>query len=221
MIFSLGSLYSANAQSNLKRNQAPDSKSKTNSNKRQNTRSEKKLNSKPNSKPNSRSRSNSADLEDDLNDSELGVLSEEQELFEQLESLNFKEVGFYRAYRSFIYSPSGRTSPFKIPEALSDTDGFNQRTAEKAVGLVGLKAYDLRALKLTSLIWKADNPRALIVDPTGQSHRVEVGTELGKNQGYVAKIREGELVVIEKQKVSGDDGKKQELFRTQVLKIAR
>ena len=182
-------------------------------------------NTKGNSKESSKNKRSDdvldVDAGESLKDSELDILSEEQELFEQLESLNFKEVGFYRAYRSFIYSPSGRNSPFKIPEALSDTDGINQRRVEKAVGLVGLKAYDLRVLKLTSLIWRADNPRALIVDPTGQSHRVEVGTELGKNQGYVAKIREGELVVIEKQKVSGDDGKKEELFRTQVLKIAR
>jgi len=37
----------------------------------------------------------------------------------------------------------------------------------------------------------------------------------------VAKIREGEVIVIEKKKVYGDDGKMKEFFRTQVLKITR
>ena len=148
--------------------------------------------------------------------------AQEQELFDQLEALNFEEVGFYEAYRSFIYSPSGRLSPFAKPKGLQTDEVFNEATsAKKVIGAVGLKAYDIQALKVTSLIWDVDIPRALVLDPSGQSHRVEVGTEIGRNDGYVAKIREGELIVIEKQKVSGDDGRKEELFRTQVLKMAR
>ena len=92
---------------------------------------------------------------------------------------------------------------------------------QKAVGALGLKAYEIQAFKVTSLIWDVSTPRALVLDPSGQSHRVEIGTEIGVNDGYVAKIREGELIVIEKQKIYGDDGKKKEFFRTQVLKITR
>jgi len=147
-------------------------------------------------------------------------ITQEQELFDQLESLNFEEASFYEAYRSFIYSPGGRLSPFSKPASLKSSEVFNDAPT-KALGAIGLKAYDIQALKVTSLIWDVDSPRALVLDPSGQSHRVEVGTELGRNEGYVAKIREGELIVIEKQKVSGDDGTKEELFRTQVLKMAR
>ena len=85
---------------------------------------------------------------------------------------------------------------------------------------MGLKAYDLQALRVTSLIWDVEVPKALVLDPAGQTHHVQVGSAIGRNQGYVAKIREGELVVVEKQKALGGE-EQEELFRTQVLKMAR
>jgi len=163
---------------------------------------------------------NELDDTNSLESSDEGAIKE-QELFDQLDTLNFEEAGFYESYKSFIYAPSGRNSPFEKPAALQNAELFNKAAPEKALGAVGLKAYDVQALRVTSLIWDVNAPRALVLDPSGQSHRVVVGTEIGRNDGYVAKIREGELVVIEKQKVAGDDGKDAELFRTQVLKMAR
>ena len=149
---------------------------------------------------------------------DLNLKEQEAELFDQLKALNFEEASFYEAYKTFIYNPSGKYSPFSRPATLETTE----INVQKATGMVGgLKAYDIEALKVTSLIWDVNTPRALILDPTGQSHRVEVGTKIGRNDGYVAKIREGELIVIEKQKISGDNGEKEELFKTQVLKMLR
>lgn len=144
---------------------------------------------------------------------------ESDDIFKQLEALNSGGASFYESYKVFIYNPSNRKSPFLPPKNIRSKKGYKE--LEDEVVRTGLLAYDLESLKLTSLLWNIDEPRALIKDPTGQTYKVKEGVLIGRKDGYIAKIREGEIVVVEKELVRGEDGLEKEIFKTQVLKMER
>lgn len=78
-----------------------------------------------------------------------------------------------------------------------------------------LQKFDLDQLKVVGVIWKVKNPKALILDPTGKSHFVSVNARIGRNNGYIAKIREGEVVVVES--FSDPDGRVS--YQTRMIKL--
>ncbi|MEI7973035.1 MAG: pilus assembly protein PilP [Bdellovibrio sp.] len=96
----------------------------------------------------------------------------------------------------FFYEPEGRRDPFK--SIFSDTDistGANDSLVQTDI----LEAYDLNQLHLTAVLWNVDDPKALVRSPTGKLFMVrsKQRTRIGRNKGYVAAIREGEVVVFE------------------------
>lgn len=60
-----------------------------------------------------------------------------------------------------------------------------------------LERFDLEQLRLVGIIWNVPKPKALVLDPDNKTYVVYNKTRIGRNNGYVAEIREGEVVIVE------------------------
>lgn len=110
----------------------------------------------------------------------------------------------------YIYDPRGRRDPFAPVET---------RIAEQAEGtpirpLLPLEKYELDQIELVGIIWDVTEPRAMFKDPTKKIHILSKDQRIGNNQGYIAVIREGEVVIVE---ASEQDG--QVVYSTRVKRI--
>ncbi|MBX7231967.1 MAG: pilus assembly protein PilP [Bdellovibrionales bacterium] len=109
----------------------------------------------------------------------------------------------------YIYDPKVGRDPFK---AFVEVRPLEE--GEMAGPLLPLQQYDVNQLKLVGIIWNVNDPKAMFVDPKNQVHIVRRDERLGRRNGYVAVIREGEVVVVEALKVKGDL-----MYSTRVLKM--
>lgn len=106
----------------------------------------------------------------------------------------------------FIYDPIGRRDPFKpwrvfTPRKVAEP---SDTSPSKVVEITDpLLKYDLERYTILGIMWDVGNPRALVRDPEGKSHLVYKNSRIGRNEGYVQSVREGELVVIERIEVDG------------------
>ena len=64
-------------------------------------------------------------------------------------------------------------------------------------------------------MWDVKNPKAMFIDPNNTVHVIGVDERIGRNNGYVAVIREGEVVVVETQRLRGEL-----IYTTRVLRIS-
>lgn len=111
----------------------------------------------------------------------------------------------------FEYDPRGRKDPFvqPIPEKALTPGSLHGP-------ILPLQAFNLDQLRLVGIIWDVRHPKAMIKDPEGKTHIVGPNTKLGPKNGYIAVIREGEMVVVETTEQMG------KLSSTaQVVKIAK
>lgn len=108
----------------------------------------------------------------------------------------------------YIYDPKGRRDPFKpyVEAKPEETDVSGP--------LLPLQQYDVDQLQLVGVIWNVNDPKAMFIDPKKQVHVVRRDERIGRKNGYVAVIREGEVVVVEAVNVNGDL-----MYSTRVLKI--
>ena len=60
-----------------------------------------------------------------------------------------------------------------------------------------LQRFDLEQLSLTAVVWSIARPKAMVEDPSGRSHVIEVGMDIGKNRGTVTGIADQEVRVLE------------------------
>jgi type IV pilus assembly protein PilP len=108
----------------------------------------------------------------------------------------------------YNYSPRDKRDPFQPFEH-----------PKGAGGIVGplwpLQGFDLDQLHLVGIIWDVRNPKAMITDPTGKGYVVRVNERIGRNNGYIARIREGEIVVVES--ITNLEGKLN--YTTKILKL--
>ena len=98
----------------------------------------------------------------------------------------------------FEYDPRGRRDPFAQP--------IIDRPVSQSVDhgpLLPLQRFELSRFKLTGVIWNVAQPKALMQDPDGKVHLIGLYSRIGNKSGYVAAIREGEIVVIEAQELEG------------------
>lgn len=109
----------------------------------------------------------------------------------------------------FLYDPKGRRDPFR---PYSESRGPEE--GELSGPLLPLQRFDLDQLKLTGIIWDVGDPKAMFVDPKGQIHVVRRDERIGRRNGYIAVIREGEVVVVEALNINGDL-----MYSTRVLRI--
>jgi Tfp pilus assembly protein PilP len=79
-----------------------------------------------------------------------------------------------------------------------------------------LERYEVDELKLVGILWDVRAPKAMFVDPVGEVHVLSKDDRIGRRRGYVAVIREGEVVIVEASTFGGDNA-----FATRVLRIER
>ena len=71
------------------------------------------------------------------------------------------------------------------------------------VFLEPLQGFELTDLKVIGIIWEVNNPKAMVRDPKNVLHMIRKDSKIGRNNGFVAAIREGEVVVIEPAMMDG------------------
>jgi type IV pilus assembly protein PilP len=79
-----------------------------------------------------------------------------------------------------------------------------------------LQRFDLEQLRVIGIIWDVNNPKAMIIDPTGRGHIVAPKSRIGRNNGYILEIREGEIIVTEPLSKEGKI-----TYLTRVIKIEK
>lgn len=144
-----------------------------------------------------------------------GVEIDEEEVMNQLDQMN--EASSDLDFKSFIYSEKGRRDPFSKPPGLEETK--DQFVGEQESQTGGLEGYDVSSFQLTTVLWDVKHPKALVRASDTETFVIEEGTKIGRSNGYVAKIREGEVVIVEP--ALSTDPSVPTLYKTQVLKLGR
>lgn len=93
----------------------------------------------------------------------------------------------------FNYEVSGRRDPF-----LPYTAPRPVSVDEEDEVVSPLQRFDLDQLTLVGIIWDVKKPKAMFLDPQGKGYIVNKLDKIGRQRGYVAEIREGEVVVLER-----------------------
>ncbi len=111
----------------------------------------------------------------------------------------------------FIYDIVNRRDPFQayaeyVPV---DTDGPSRP-------LSPAQRFDLEQLQLIGIMWDIKEPKAMFVDPEKEVLVLGRDESIGNRNGYIAAIREGEVVVVEAVRKRGDI-----IYRTRVLRMER
>lgn len=110
----------------------------------------------------------------------------------------------------FIYQGDNRRDPFAPFQEFDPTGGA------VAGPVLPLQRFDIDELKLVGVIWNVPNPKAMFTDPTNRVHILGKDDRIGRNNGYIAVIREGEVVIVETVTVRGELA-----YSTRVLQLPR
>jgi type IV pilus assembly protein PilP len=102
---------------------------------------------------------------------------------------------------NFSYDPTGRRDPFLPFRIIQNLSSDSPRREEKV--LEPLQRFDIEKIKVIGIIWDVKKPRAMVKDPEGVVHTIVKDTKIGRNEGFVAAIREGEVVIIENKVENG------------------
>ncbi len=111
----------------------------------------------------------------------------------------------------YNFTEDVRKDPFLHPEILQPPENLPSHGP-----FMPLQQFDIASLRVRAILWSVRQPRALVETPTGQTYTVSLGERLGSKNGYVALIREGEVVVVETEEVNGET-----VSSTHVLTIRR
>jgi type IV pilus assembly protein PilP len=111
----------------------------------------------------------------------------------------------------FIYDETNRRDPFlafgvNIP--VGDTEAPRI--------LAPIQKFPLSDFKLVGVLWDVKTPKAMVVSSSQELFIVERDQSIGIDNGYVAAIRESEIVVVEPVKKRGDV-----TYKTTVLRMER
>lgn len=111
----------------------------------------------------------------------------------------------------FIYDVVNRRDPFQayveyVPQDLS----------APARPLSPAQRYDLDQLKLIGIMWDVKDPKAMFLDPDSEVIVLGRDEGIGNKNGYIASIREGEVVVVEAMRKRGDI-----FYKTRILRMER
>lgn len=101
-----------------------------------------------------------------------------------------EDIAYAAAEQDYFYDPRGKRDPFRSFRFMDEGD-----EEEKDFG--PLADFELAQLELSAVVWDANNPRALILDPGGRSYIVREGSLIGKNQGQVIHIGDNLVLVKE------------------------
>lgn len=93
----------------------------------------------------------------------------------------------------YLYNPAGKRDPFKpfFQTGKVGTSGVIDMTQPP------LQRWDVDKFILSGVIWATEVPRALLIDPDGTGHAIQIGTYVGRNWGKVTSISDDAVVVTE------------------------
>jgi len=115
----------------------------------------------------------------------------------------------FKAYEAFAYSATRLRSPFDRPievreitqlQAISSVKPDENRVKEF------LEQYTFDSLAMVGTLERNGERWALVRDPEGGIHRVQVGNFLGRNHGRIVELTEAYLAVVEIVSDGTDDG---------------
>ncbi|MAF91001.1 MAG: pilus assembly protein PilP [Bdellovibrionota bacterium] len=93
----------------------------------------------------------------------------------------------------YKYDETDRKDPFAPYEAPRAV--FN---STQPIGpMLPLQRFNVEELSVQGIIWGVENPTAMVVAPDKKIYYVKEREKIGKNNGYIAQIREGEVVIVE------------------------
>jgi type IV pilus assembly protein PilP len=109
------------------------------------------------------------------------------------------EMPVFQNAEGYHYDPAGRRDPFK---PYGESQVIQQETPkgqaqEAPTPTEPLQAFDVSQFKLLGIIWQVKDPKAMVADPSGRTYLIRKQTKIGRNSGFVAAIREGEVIVVE------------------------
>ncbi len=115
------------------------------------------------------------------------------ELLPQGQAASEKVYEMKRRYDKPLYNPEGKRDPFKP---------FIQAPKEEEVVITEatppLKKYSLNEFRITGIVWVQNEPKAVVVDPEGNTYFLGKGDEIGNRNGEIIEVRENGLLVKEK-----------------------
>ena len=111
----------------------------------------------------------------------------------------------------FIYDVVNRRDPFLAYAEYVPVD-----TAAPTRPMSPAQRFDLDQLRLVGIMWDIRDPKAMFMDPEAEVIVLGRDEGIGNRNGYIASIREGEVVVVEAIRKRGDI-----IYKTRVLRIER
>ena len=111
----------------------------------------------------------------------------------------------------FIYDIVNRRDPFQAYAEYVPVDSSGPSRP-----LSPAQRFDLDQLQLIGIMWDIKDPKAMFVDPEKEVLVLGRDESIGNRNGYIAAIREGEVVVVEAVRKRGDI-----IYRTRVLRMER
>ncbi len=111
----------------------------------------------------------------------------------------------------FDYDPVGKRDPF---QPFQVKKSVVSQTPQGPI--LPLQRFELDELKVVGIIWDVPNPKAIIQTRDSKIYYIGLNDKLGKYNGYVAAIREGEIVVIEAAEI--DD---RLIYQSRILKLQK
>lgn len=111
----------------------------------------------------------------------------------------------------FDYDPVGKRDPFAPFQVKKSVVSQTPQGP-----ILPLQRFELDELKVVGIIWDVPNPKAIIQTKDGKIYYIGLNDKLGKYNGYVAAIREGEIVVIEAAEI--DD---RLIYQSRILKLQK
>ena len=99
------------------------------------------------------------------------------------------DAGYASADQDYFYDPRNKRDPFRSIRYL------NAGAEKKDFGPLG--DFEVNQLELSAVIWDANNPRALVIDPGGRSYIIHEGQAIGKHNGQVIHIGDNLVLVKE------------------------
>ncbi len=136
----------------------------------------------------------------------------------QAEESRPESLPIFQNPEGYSYDPTGRRDPFR-PYGQSQTAAAPEVRTNDESAKPGdpLQQFDVTQLKVVGIMWEIRNPKAMVKDPNGKLYMIQRQTRIGRNNGFVAIIREGEIVVVEP--AVGDNGT--QTASTRILTLTR
>lgn len=112
------------------------------------------------------------------------------------------EKGSYSGFflddnEKFTFDPTLKRDPFQIIGIKEIIKKIENKGAVEESVTDPLQKSDLADFSVIGIMWEGVKPKAIVRDKANRNHLVFTGTRIGNRNGYVALIREGQVVVME------------------------